>query len=252
MNADFFVILNETEYSGNAGAVARLMGNYNFKNLIMVKPLYRNEYEGGKLAHTDEGISIFNKKKVFNTLPEAIKKLKLNYTIGFTRRSGKTREIFTDYRSYFKELSAEKNKARIKIGLIFGNEDTGITEKDTEYCSTFLYIPTSNISPSLNLSHSVCVILNEIFQLNSKNKRKTSNLAFDAKEIFQVSALTDREKFYDELILAASQKKLFIRNDRKTFKRMFERIFCSPVITKKDLKLLKNEFLRFLFADEKE
>lgn len=48
--------------------------------------------------------------------------------------------------------------------LVFGREESGLTEAELALCAHSCSIPTGSIQPSLNLSHAVCVILAQIFQ----------------------------------------------------------------------------------------
>jgi TrmH family RNA methyltransferase len=246
----FYIILVKTDSSDNAGSIARLMGNYDIKNLIFISPLWKDIEKVLYVAHTKSGIEIINKSKTFKTLNDAVEKLKLNSLIGFTRRAGKYREISGNYRSYFKDYFRNIYFRKTKIGLVFGSEEKGLDDEDIKSCSNLLYIPTSNISPSLNLSHAVGVVLNEVFYYLNKQKNNFSNLSLDVENIFKAASAVERKKFIKEIIQISKMKKLFIKNDEKTFIRLFERIFTSPIITKKDLNLLKRVLTRFIYADK--
>jgi len=276
---DFYIILVETETSGNAGSVSRLMGNFGFSNLVLINPVWKSELQAYQLAHTPEALKIYEKKRIFRTLKQAINELKLNNTIGFTRRIGKDREISINYRTYFENLfkdfrfinyveNKDNNNKVIKTGLIFGRESSGLTSEEVELCNILCYIPTSNTSPSLNLSHAIGIVLNEIFYLDNfmkkefvKQKQKDENkkvrntisyvsgMVWDVESLFKPSTIEEKEIFYKEIEEVSKRKKLFVRNDISTFKRLFERIFNLPYITSKDLKLLKSTLMRFIYAD---
>ena len=253
MSLSFYVILIGSESSDNVGSVSRIMGNYDFENLILVEPKCKDDKRSELLSHTKKGLDIFKKRLIYNSLNDAIRALKLNVTLGFTRRAGKTREISNDYRSYFNCFFENNKSMNLNIGLLFGREDTGLLEGEIKLCNSLIYIPASPVSPSLNLSHAVGIILNEIFLYTSKNyDERLSDLALDVEKQFSASTIAEREKFYNEIIKAACRKKLFIKNDLDTFRRMFERIFTSPVIFGKDLRLLKRLLMRFLYSDVRE
>jgi tRNA/rRNA methyltransferase len=246
----FYIIIVGNDSEENSGSIARAMGNFGFNSLIFVSPVWNNLKKAEITAHTKIGIRIIQKSKKYETLDEVIKKLKLNLTLGFSRRAGKAREISANYRNYFKDFFEIQRFSKTRIGLVFGREESGLSEDEISLCNNIIYIPSTNDSPSLNLSHAVSIILNELFFHLNKNKSFFSNLVLDIEKIFTPSTVIDRENFYNEIIKISKRKKLFIKNDEVTFKRMFERIFSSPVISKKDLKLLKRLLVRFLYADK--
>jgi len=251
---NWYVILVGNEFAGNAGQIARTMGNFDFDNLVLVNPLWQDPMQGFVYAHTPEGLEIFDKRKTFNNLDEAMKELNLNTTIAFTRRSGKTRQINYNHRQYFEnffdQIYGIKNEFNIEntnIGLVFGREKSGLTAEEVEKCSVLVYIPTSKKSPSLNLAQSVAIILETIFhEINSREKNLENIIC---PQIHTPSTELEREEFYKDIINAAKKRKLFIKNDEKSFRRLFERIFSSPIISSKDLNLLKAMIMRFIYAE---
>jgi TrmH family RNA methyltransferase len=250
---NWYVILVGNEFAGNAGQIARTMGNFDFDKLVLVHPLWDDPMPGFVYAHTPEGLEIFDRRMTFKSLEEAISKLKLNTTIAFTRRSGKVRQINYDHRKYFSKFFdstyMDINKENINIGLVFGREKTGLTAQEIENCSILVYIPTSKKSPSLNLAQSVAIILETIFNEKNSREQNLDNLNnLIRPQIHTASTEIEREEFYKEIINAAKKRKLFIKNDEKSFRRLFERIFSSPIISSKDLNLLKAMLMRFIYA----
>ncbi len=249
---NFYVILVGNEFAGNAGQIARTMANFDFNNLVLVDPNWDDPMQGFVFAHTPEGLEVFDKRKVFNSLDDAIKSLNLTTTIAFTRRSGKIRQINFSHRQYFEKFFENLRKEdfqnpNLNIGLVFGREKTGLTSEEIDRCSVLVYIPTNPSSPSLNLAQSVAIILETIyFYIKKEDPDYLKKLKII---IHNPSTVEERDEFYKEIIKAASKRKLFIKNDEKSFRRLFERIFSSPIISSKDLKLLKAMLMRFVFAE---
>lgn len=280
MKIEYFVVVVENEFSGNAGSIARVMGNFSFDKLILINPLWKDETEGIWMAHTELGKTIFKNRILYKDFDDFLFKEAPNLIIGFTRRSGKDREISANYRDFFddfynsitqnnfiKYLEEEEIKSfemiqnLFKIALVFGKESTGLEDDLIKKCDKLLYIPTNPESPSLNLSQAVCIILGEIYFLENvkykflkeKNRKKiNAGLNFEVESLFKLASFEDKEEFFNEIYEASKKKKLFIRNDLEKFKRLFNRIFSSPYITKRDLLLLKKYILRFIFAPLKE
>ncbi|MCX8059363.1 MAG: RNA methyltransferase [Spirochaetes bacterium] len=267
-NVKYLVVIVENEFSGNVGSIARLMGNFDFNRLILVNPLWKDETEGKWMAHTDLGKRIFENRVVYKDFDDFLFNEKPHIVVAFTRRSGKDREISSNHKEFFQNfynsiMENKLNNQNFTVALIFGKESTGLEDSIIQKCEKLLYIPTNPESPSLNLAQAVCIILSEIYYIENiqyknclikkdhemkESKKIVSGLNFEVESIFKLATTKDKEKFFEEIIEASKRKKLFIRNDVEKFKRLFNRIFTSPYITKKDLNLLKKYLMRFIFA----
>ncbi len=161
------VILIGPKKSGNIGAIARLIKNFNIKELIVIDPKCRiNTITARKRAmHADYIIK--------RTRPKKISYLKkFDYLIATTSKLG------TDYNiprspispgQLAKKLSKIESKDR-KIGIVFGREDKGLFNDEIALCDYTVTIPTSPQYPAMNLSHSVSIILYELFRTSEKAK----------------------------------------------------------------------------------
>ncbi len=79
---------------------------------------------------------------------------------GVTRRQGRYRKYFSLMPDELAEHIARNTKAR--TALLFGNEESGLTDEELERCDLAVHIPSSPLFPSLNLSHAVQIITYEI------------------------------------------------------------------------------------------
>lgn len=50
-----------------------------------------------------------------------------------------------------------------QTALVFGREESGLTEAELRLCAQSCAIPTGRIQPSMNLSHAVAVVLSCLF-----------------------------------------------------------------------------------------
>lgn len=148
------IILVGTQSSGNIGAVARCMMNTGFSDLRLVNPeVHHLNRECLDRAMTAE--PIVKKAQVFLTLKEAVSDC--HKVVG---TSGKTRVGRMEWRTpkeFAEKISTEKT------ALVFGKEESGLTNEELLLCDQVIAIPTSSDLPSLNLSHAVLIILYEIF-----------------------------------------------------------------------------------------
>ena len=150
------VILVNTLYPGNIGAVARVMKNMGLESLVLVNPVDHLDREAKVMAVG--AVDILETAKIVTSLQEAITGCTLVF--GTTRRVGKMRQPqLTPWE--MAELineSVEKNR----VGIMFGSEDNGLTTDDLNLCHHIVQIPVASEFGSLNLSHAVAIVAYEM------------------------------------------------------------------------------------------
>jgi len=150
------VVLVEVKYPGNIGQVARVLRNFGYHRLALVRPRCRIDLESEKMAVGAE--DMLDAIHVFDTLEEALEGSRI--VVGATRRRGAQRRNVIDPR-----MCAEHIRPVIDVGdatIVFGPEDSGLSNEDLAYCHWIASIPSASDKPSFNLSHAVAVFLYEI------------------------------------------------------------------------------------------
>tara|TARA_Y100001968_G_scaffold333185_1_gene394589 strand:- start:1608 stop:2342 length:735 start_codon:yes stop_codon:yes gene_type:complete len=167
------VVLVETIGAINLGSVARLCKNFGVNELRLVSPRCDpNDLEARKMALKGEKILINAIK--YKSLKDAVADCpRVIATCGRTDHG----EIPLSKPELALEwaLSSPSNTA---IALIFGREDRGLTNKELLLANKVLTLQASDLYPSLNLSHSVAIVLHELNRLKTNNlnpKFKSSN-----------------------------------------------------------------------------
>lgn len=167
------VILIEPSLSGNLGAICRSMKNFGLKDLILINPKCNKD---SKTAHNraKHAQDILNNAKVKDL---AFLK-RFDYLVATTAKTGRDYNIrrtpLTPEELSVKLNSIEKKnktKKRLKIGIIFGREGIGLTNKEIDLCDFSVTIPSSKSYPTLNLSHASTILFYELF------KEKESNIS---------------------------------------------------------------------------
>jgi tRNA/rRNA methyltransferase len=149
------IILVEPAGPLNIGSVARVMKNMGLQQLFLVNPQcdYLGEDARKMAVHA---IDVLAAAKVVSTLPEALQ--------------GCQRAIATTglYRSLPTTLESPKSALpwllECPSALIFGREDTGLTNAELSYAQRLIRIPSSDIYPSLNLAQAVAICCYELYQ----------------------------------------------------------------------------------------
>ncbi len=197
MKSKFGIVLVKPQLGENIGACARSMKNFGLKNLSLVSPKFT--FPNHKTKVTSVGaLEIIHKVKVYNKIENALKAFDMVISMSARKRDINKKHItMLDFYNLVK-----KNRYK-NIGLMFGKESSGLSNKDLSYSNYILQIPTSKNFKSLNLSHSVTLICYEIFKISNINlfKKKGKKLKVSSKsKIFSLTKhlieLLDAKKFF--------------------------------------------------------
>ncbi|RLF62628.1 MAG: RNA methyltransferase, partial [Thermoplasmata archaeon] len=155
---EFFVVLVEPKYSGNVGAVARVMMNFDFSNLYLVNPCELDKDCFSRAMHAS---SIIENAKIFDSFEKAIKDL--DFLVATSSVATDSEKKHLRKAILVEDFSKKILEVDGRIGLIFGREDFGLYNSEIEKCDLLVKIPTSEKYPSLNLSHAVCITLYNLY-----------------------------------------------------------------------------------------
>ncbi len=220
------VILVRPSIPGNIGAVARSMANFGFDKLVLVSPLCKIDEEARNRAKHAQKI-------LDNTL--IVKSLK-EVTSTHGTCIATTGVLGTDYnipRSPQLIEDVAKKIARIKKGdvaIIFGPEDSGLSNDELELCDFTATIPTSKSYPVMNLSHAVTLFLYEISKADASGKSDSSRI----KENYPL--IVGREKEELEKIMARAIASVEYRTEfeKRTQKLVWKRVLGKAMPTRRE------------------
>jgi len=217
----FSVVLIRPENQENIGLVARAMKNTGFEDLRLVG-VEHLEPEAYKTAiHSED---ILDKARLYRKLNEATHSLHLVFAS--TARSRKNFSILT-----FPEAieTIFRYPVATRIGLLFGNERTGLTSEELGASNFIFFIPQATRQPSYNLGAAVLLTLFSIFIRSSGECISQSPLPLPRKE----------QEDCIRLILKKLEKKGFIHETNKVHVRgMVQDLFGRIALTEKDRRFL--------------
>jgi TrmH family RNA methyltransferase len=215
-------ILIEPENEGNVGAIARIMKNFDFKNLILINPKC-NHLSKEALSRAKHGKDVLRNAEIKNI--DSLKEF--DYLIATTAILG------TDYNIPRSPITPEElsdklrkiNVKKLKIGLIIGREGIGLKNKEIKKCDFIVTIPTSKKYPTMNISHAVSIILYEIFK-KQRNEKINEHIIFATKKEKDV-ILNYIKKILDKMDFTTKEKK-------ETQIKIWKRIFGKSFLTKRE------------------
>ncbi|WP_174589945.1 RNA methyltransferase [Methanocella conradii] len=152
------VVLVEPRYEGNVGAVCRVMKNFGFSELFLVKPCELGDFAKAMSMHARD---VLESARIVDTFEEALEGVDI--AIATTGKPG-ARLAGHVRHPYFnpKELREMLEDKAGTAALVFGREDRGLTNDMLERCDIVAYIPTSKEYPIMNLSQAVAIFMYEL------------------------------------------------------------------------------------------
>ena len=208
-------ILHKPQLSENIGACARAIKNFNFKKLVLInpKPIYPND----KILATSVGAKdIINLSKMHDSLEEAVSKIDIVIATSARFRNKNVKHIDLEE---LKKINFKK-----KIGFLFGSEASGLTNYEISYANYTLQIPSNPNFKSLNLSHSLIIIAQnvaKILKLKSTQFKRSKKVKTASKKEIQ-SMLSLCIKNLDEINFFRPKEKRpkMLENLRNIFYKM--------------------------------
>ncbi|MDY6837272.1 MAG: RNA methyltransferase [Thermodesulfobacteriota bacterium] len=151
------IVLHRPRYPENIGASARVARNMGVSRLIVVDPRDCDLTRVLKMA-THFAADLVEAMEVFEDLETALGPFQ--YVVGTTARAGGKRATTAQPRKLAQELIPISQKNR--VALVFGPENTGLTNAELRLCHVVVTIPTAEFA-SLNLAQAVMVLCYEVF-----------------------------------------------------------------------------------------
>jgi tRNA/rRNA methyltransferase len=151
------IVLVEPREAGNIGAAARAMANMGLSRLVLVRPPPHLVPDAFRMALAAR--PILEVAVVFDDLGEAL--AGFGFVAGTTRRGGAGRRGRVAPRQLAAELPALT--AANDVAVLFGREESGLTNEELQFCQRLVTIPSSEGFGSINLAQSVLLIAYEIF-----------------------------------------------------------------------------------------
>ena len=217
-------VLIETLEGGNIGAAARALKNLGFSNLELVNPGKFPSDEAGWFAHGAE--DILTRTKVYSDLNIALKNKSV--IIGTSRRAGKKRGLVYPVREAAERIRTLSEKNR--VALLFGREDRGLTNDETDECSFMVSIPASAEHPSFNLAQAVLITEYELSYIN--DAFRPSPAVISHKELLNLF------QRLQHVMLMAGYRPKGIRDDHKEIMADLKRIISRAGITEREARML--------------
>jgi TrmH family RNA methyltransferase len=218
------IVLVEPRVEGNVGAVARAMGNFGFDDLRFVRPCPIGEEAFKRAKHSSD---LVKGAKVVEKLDNAVR--------GCSLIVGTSGIVTTGDKNYVRIPITPRQLAEClkdfdeDVAILFGPEDTGLSQEDLMRCDILVHIPASDAYPVLNLSHAAAIVMYELHAARVPLSGPRPATEEDKEKLFL---------FFDDLLDAI---------DYHDFRRgktsvMFRRMIGRAVLTKWEFHTIMGVF----------
>lgn len=181
------IVLVNTSHPGNIGSAARAMKTMGINELSLVNPLSFPHQKADELAVG--AIDILKNARVVGSLAEAVSDCE--YVVGTSARFRRIPwPLLTPKQMADKVASLPETT---KIAVVFGREQSGLTNEELEACHSHIHIPANPEYSSLNLAMAVQIVAYEL------RMKSLGELDFSKDWDFPPADANAMEQYFDHL-----------------------------------------------------
>lgn len=173
MQTELIFILTDPAREENVGAAARAMKTMHIRELRLVNPLCNHLGERAR-ATAHASVDILEHARVYSNLEQA--RADLSLLIG---SAAKRRTVGEDVHPVgnLPGIIRDKGDTLSKVGVVFGGEESGLSNRQLKMCDMLSTIPMYRKYPSLNLGQAVMVYATYLSELTLTHAPKRQLLS---------------------------------------------------------------------------
>ncbi len=218
------ILLLETSHPGNIGAAARAMKVMGLNSLSLVKPKELPNNDSYALAVGCK--DVIKRAKIYDNLQDALEKSEIN--IGFSSRKRRAKIPILNIDECIKFIFRHSNR---NISILFGNEQSGLSNEDLLMCNYIVKLPTYKEYQSLNLASAVQIFSYELFKHSSKNIQPSLRK-------IKLAPTKQKNLFYKEFINLLISTGFITKKNIKSLSQKIHIIFNKASLDKDEINML--------------
>ncbi len=224
---EFSVVLIGTKYTGNLGAVARVMKNFGLDRLLLVNP---PDIDDDAISRSMHAVDVLNNARTYSRPEDAFSEFDM--VVGTSGINTLKEKHFLRHAESPARFAEDVKDYSGRIALVFGREDYGLTNEELMLCDRLVTVPTSQEYPIMNLSHAVCVVLYERYKIMGENIMEN-----DFADVVD----SDKERLLD-LFARILEEVKYPTHKRDITETMFRRVLGRANITSTEYHRLMGVF----------
>jgi tRNA (cytidine32/uridine32-2'-O)-methyltransferase len=192
-------VLIHNSHPGNIGSAARALKNMSLSNLYLVAPKRFPAKEAFYMAAS--AADLVENAKVLGTVNEALEGCSLVFGTSSRTRSLKWPVVSPSVAA--QKIVEELKNPEAQIAILYGCEQSGLTNEELEKTNYQIIIPADPIYSSLNLAQAVLLISYEIYKLwaitLNEDLALNEDLTFSHVKEAPYATHEELERFYVQL-----------------------------------------------------
>lgn len=220
------VVLIETSHPGNIGAVARAMKNMFLSRLFLVNPLVFPHADA--TARASGADDLLQRAQVCGSLEEAVAGCSL--VLGASARLRRIDWPTLDARGCGLRV-AETVAGGGEVALVFGRENSGLSNEELDRCNFLVHIPSNPEYSSLNLGAAAQVIAYEVAM--------ALGAGLPPGEGEEKASAAEMDRLYVHLEQALVDIGFLDRENPRQLMRRLRRLFNRAELEKTELHILR-------------
>lgn len=224
------IILVETSHPGNIGGVARAMKNMGLSQLVLVNP---KEFPSQVASVRASGAAdVLHETQVVSSLDEAIAGCEV--VVGASARLRKVSWPQLDVRETAELAMKVASDEDGTFAMVFGREDSGLTNAEMDKCHYLAHIPTNPVYSSLNLAAAVQVFAYEFLIATDLCSKQTT----DGYK-YKLASAEQLEGFYEHLYQGLQDIEFLDPAKNARFMRRMRRLFNRAQLDVREVDILR-------------
>ena len=218
------IVLLETSHPGNIGATARAMKVMGLNKLSLVDPKDFPSDDSFALAVGCK--DVLRKAKIFKNLSDSLEESEINIGFSSRKRRAKVPELTIDQCVDLINMNPKK-----KISILFGNEQSGLSNKELLICDYIVTIPTFKAYRSLNLSAAVQIFVYELFKRSFKPMKESSKSS-------RLATTKEKNYFFKEFINLITETNFIAKKNAQSLTQKIHIIFNKAALDRDEINIL--------------
>ena len=225
------IVLVGTTHPGNIGAVARAMKNMCLAQLVLVQPrLFPSAEATARASGADD---LLAHARVCGSLDEAVAGCRL--VIGASARLRTVEWPQLDPRACAEKLLAECRSSG-EVALIFGRENSGLSNTELDRCHYLVHIPANPEFSSLNLSQAVQILGYELHLTDTAQRQTTREVLPQRGEPVSAEVM---ESFFAHLEQTMEELRFSTPGQSQKLRRRLRRFFLRARPDRDEINILR-------------
>lgn len=223
---DVNIVLVNTSHPGNIGAAARAMKNMGLSSLSLVAPEQFPHKEATVRASGAD--DLLAHAALHDDLPAAL--AECDWVFGASARTRNLTVPVCDAREAAVQIASATHR---KVAIVFGRENSGLTNEELSLCHHHIHIPTVENFSSLNLAQAVQVVA---YELRMTQQQKIAQKTDPEEAVANGEQL---QGFYTHLFETMTQVNFLDPNHPKLLMRRMQRLFNRAEVSETEINILR-------------